>query len=111
MTRFLAAIPRLLGARPWIVFLLALLVYLVGLGGLGLLIPAVEPTATAQLIFGNLLNVAGALAASLAAAAGTTAVAVAETVVRENRVHHHKQHLFREQMRAHLDLPHPDGPS
>lgn len=108
MTRFLAAIPRLLGGRPWILFLLALLVYLVGFGALGLVIPAIEPTANAQLILGNLTNVVSALAAGIAAAGATTAVVVAKTVVAETREHRRKAHRFHEQIRDHLDLPNPE---
>ena len=100
MNGFLARIPQWLGLRPWIIFLLLLMVYLVGFGALGVLIPAIEPSANAQLILGNLTNVASALGASIAAATGTVGL-------KEVRVHHAKQHLFREQMRAHLDLPHP----
>jgi hypothetical protein len=121
MARFLAAIPRWLGTRIWILFLLLLLVYLVGIGGLGIIYPAIAPSANAQLILGNLTNVASALAASIAAASGTTAAVVAVQVVKENRVHHaavraheavvqqahEAQHLFREQMRENMGIEHP----
>lgn len=100
----LAAVPRLLASKPSILFLLALLVYLFGFGVLGLFIPALEPSATLQLVLGNWTNVTSALGASIAAGGTVTVLAKVNTA-------HRKQHLFREQVRAHLDLPHPDDPS
>lgn len=91
----LAAVPRLLASKPSIIFLLILLVYLFGFGVIGLFIPALEPSATLQLVLGNWTNVTSALGASIAAG-GTL------TVIAKVNVAHRKQ------VRAHLDLPHPD---
>lgn len=99
--RALAAVPRLLASAPAIVFLVALFFYLVVLGLVGLFIPALEPSATMQLVLGNYTNVTSALGASIAAGASIVGL-------REIRVHHRKQHLFRDQMRAHMGLAHPD---
>jgi hypothetical protein len=97
MTRALAAVPRLLASPPAILFLLALFLYLVVLGVVGLFAPAVEPSATIQLVLGNYTNVTSALGASIAAGAGLT-------VLHETRQHHARQHAFREQVRAHLGI-------
>ncbi len=99
----LAAIPGLLASKPSIIFYLLLFVYLVGFGVLGLFVPALEPSATLQLVLGNYTNVVSALGASIAAG-GTV------HVIREQAKHNDRQHQFREQVRAHLNLPHPDPP-
>jgi len=99
----LAAIPGLLASKPMIVFYLVLFVYLVVLGLVGLIVPTVEPSANIQLVLGNFTNVASALGASIAAG-GTV------HVIREQAKHNDRQHQFREQVRAHLNLPHPDAP-
>ena len=63
-------IPELLSSTPSIFIFIFLLVYLFGFGLIGLLIPALAPSASAQLIFGNYTNVISALGAALAAGAG-----------------------------------------
>jgi Na+/H+ antiporter NhaC len=97
----LAAVPRALASAPAIIFLLLLFVYLVVLGIIGLFVPALEPSATIQLVLGNYTNVTSALGASIAAGAGLT-------VLHETREHGRKQHAFREQLRALHGIPHPD---
>jgi Na+/H+ antiporter NhaC len=99
----LKAVPRLLASAPAIVFLLLLFVYLVVIGLIGLFVPALEPSATIQLVLGNYTNVTSALGASIAAGAGLTAV-------HELRTHRRKAHIFHEQMRAFHGLP-PDPAS
>ena len=101
MKRALAAVPRLLASAPAIVFLLGLFLYLVVLGVIGLAVPALEPSATIQLVLGNYTNVTSALGASIAAGAGLT-------VLHETREHRRKAHRFHEQIRDHLDLPNPE---
>jgi len=99
----LGTVPGLLASKPAIIFLLVLLVYLFGFGVIGLFIPALEPSATLQLVLGNWTNVTSALGASIAAG-GTV------HVLREQARSNARQHHFREQVRAHLGLPHPDDP-
>jgi Na+/H+ antiporter NhaC len=94
----LKAVPRLLASAPAIVFLLLLFVYLVVIGLIGLFVPALEPSATIQLVLGNYTNVTSALGASIAAGAGLTAV-------HELRTHRRKAHIFHEQIRALHNLP------
>ena len=66
----MAAIPRALASKVSIIIFIVLFVYLVGFGVVGLWVPALEPSATVQLILGNYTNVASATGASIAAGAG-----------------------------------------
>jgi len=66
----LAKIPAALSSTLSVFIFIFLFVYLFIFGVVGLVIPALEPTAASQLIFGNYTNVLSALGAALAAGAG-----------------------------------------
>ena len=66
----LAKIPAALSSTVSVFIFIFLFVYLFIFGVIGLAIPALEPSATSQLIFGNYTNVLSALGAALAAGAG-----------------------------------------
>ena len=91
MKNFLSMIPRVLSSKVSIVIFIGLFVYLVGFGVVGLWIPAVEPSATLQLILGNYTNVTSATGASIAAGAGTAAVATSAAVLTHVR-HNNKKY-------------------
>lgn len=67
----LSKIPAILSSMPSIFIFIFLFVYLFLFGLIGLFIHQVEPSANAQLIFGNYTNVLSALGAALAAGAGS----------------------------------------
>lgn len=103
ITRILNAVPRLLASKISIFIFIGLFIYLVGFGILGLLIPALEPSSTIQLILGNYTNVASATGASIAAGAGVTAVATTSVVlhhVRKNNQRYDELKKSHDEMKA-----------
>lgn len=67
----LSKIPAALSSPPSIFVFIFLFVYLFIFGVIGLVIPALEPSSSVQLVFGNYTNVLSALGAALAAGAGS----------------------------------------
>ena len=72
LNSWLGKIPAALASTPSIFIFVFLFVYLFIFGLIGLVYTQVEPSADAQLIFGNYTNVLSALGAALAAGAGST---------------------------------------
>lgn len=68
---WLGKIPTALASTPSIFIFIFLFVYLFIFGLIGLVYSQLEPSASAQLIFGNYTNVLSALGAALAAGAGS----------------------------------------
>jgi hypothetical protein len=69
--KLLGKIPEMLSSMPSIFIFIFLFVYLFIFGLIGLVVDSVEPSAKAQLVFGNYTNVLSALGAALAAGAGS----------------------------------------
>lgn len=67
------AIPGILSSKPSIFIFLFLFFYLVILGMIGIVIPALEPSTDMQLVLGNYTNVTSALGAAISAGASTAA--------------------------------------
>ena len=101
--KILAWVPRALSSKLSIFIFIGLFIYLVGFGIIGLWLPALEPSATLQLILGNYTNVASATGASIAAGAGVTAVATTSVVlhhVRKNAQKYEELKKSHDEMRA-----------
>lgn len=101
MKNILSLIPRALSSKPSIVIFICLFVYLVGFGIIGLWIPALEPSATVQLVLGNYTNVTSATGASIAAGAGTAAVATSAAVLTHVR---HNNKKYEELKKSHDEM-------
>lgn len=69
--QLLAKIPAALSSTTSVFIFIFLFVYLFIFGVIGLIVPALEPSSSVQLVFGNYTNVLSALGAALAAGAGT----------------------------------------
>ena len=68
--KFLTRIPALLSSQVSVFIFIFLFVYLFIFGLIGLAVKSLEPSANAQLVFGNYTNVLSALGAALAAGSG-----------------------------------------
>lgn len=78
---FLAVFSRALASKVAIFVLLAIGVYILGFGALGLIWKSLEPSLNIQLLLGNYTNVTSALGATIAAGASVATY------------HHVKKHL------------------
>lgn len=109
ISKVLAFIPKALSSKPSIFIFIALFIYLVGFGVLGLWIKGLEPSTTLQLILGNYTNVTSATGASIAAGAGLTTVATTTAVlthVRKNSKRYEELKKSHDEMRALVDEIH-----
>lgn len=101
LNQILSSVPKILASKPSIIIFIALFIYLVGFGILGLFFKPLEPSAMIQLILGNYTNVTSATGASIAAGAGLTTVATTTAVLSHVK---HNSKRYEDLKKSHDDM-------